>query len=295
MELRKSERRQAKIKMALQGSAGSGKTMSSLLLAKGLTADKLSKVAIIDSENGSADLYAHIGNYNVLRMAPPFTPEKYIEAIDICLDAKMEVIILDSISQVWDELIDFHSKLPGNTFTNWNKVTPRQKAFINKILQADAHIIATMRTKQDYVLQQKNGKFIPEKVGLKAVQRDGVDYEFTLVFNIDIKNFASASKDRTNLFSGKPEFKINASTGKKILDWCNDGISIDNIKQEISQCTTVEGLRHLYTKYNSLKSQIEPLILQRKAEIESISNQVIAKQNIVQPTKSNQNGISSQS
>lgn len=127
MQLRQSERKQAKIKMALQGSAGSGKTYSSLLLAKGIVNGDYSKVAIIDTENGSADLYAHFGNYNVLSLAPPFTPEIYIKAIEMCENAGMEVIILDSISHCWDELLDFHSKLVGNSFTNWNKVTPRQK------------------------------------------------------------------------------------------------------------------------------------------------------------------------
>jgi hypothetical protein len=293
MQLRKSARKQAKIKMALQGSAGSGKTMSSLLLAKGLTNNDLSKVAIIDSENGSADLYAHLGEYNVVRITPPFTPEKYIEAIDICLDAKMEVIILDSISQVWDELIDFHSKLPGNSFTNWNKVTPRQKAFINKILQADAHIIATMRTKQDYVLNQKNGKYIPEKVGLKAVQRDGVDYEFTLVFEIDIKHFAIASKDRTGLFNNSPDFKISEATGRLILDWCQQGLSIKNAKKEIAECTTVEGLRHLYQKYSALKKELNDIILNRKQEIETVKSMVVERKEIIHNNKTPENGINS--
>src|SRR5690554_175790 len=113
MQLRQTERKQAKIKMALQGSSGSGKSLSSLLLAKGLANEELSKVAIIDTENGSADLYAHIGDYNVIALQPPFTPEKYIEAIELCENAGMEVIILDSISQVWVELLDFHSKLTG--------------------------------------------------------------------------------------------------------------------------------------------------------------------------------------
>lgn len=232
MELRKTERKQAKIKMALQGSAGSGKTYSSLLLAKGIVNGDYSKVAIIDTENGSADLYAHLGNYNVLSLLPPFTPEIYIEAIEVCENAGMEVIILDSISHCWDELLDFHSKLTGNSFTNWNKVTPRQKAFVDKILQAKAHIIATMRTKQDYVLNQKDGKYIPEKVGLKSVQRDGLDYEFTLVFDIDIKHFAVASKDRTGLFMWKSEFTISENTGKDILKWCNEGVykEVDNYK-----------------------------------------------------------------
>lgn len=144
--------------MALQGSSGSGKTYSNLLLAQGLTNGDFSKVAIIDTENGSADLYAHLGSYNVLSLTPPFTPEKYIEAIEVCEKSTMEVIIIDSISHAWDELLDFHSRLTGNSFTNWAKVTPRQKAFTNKILQCNANVIATMRTKQDYVLNQKDGK-----------------------------------------------------------------------------------------------------------------------------------------
>ncbi len=223
MKLRKSERKQAKMKMALQGAAGSGKTYSSLLLAKGLCNGDLSKVAVIDTENGSADLYSHLGEYNVLPLEAPYTPENYITALDLCEKSGMQVIIIDSISHEWDELIDFHSKLPGNSFTNWNKVTPRQKAFIDRILNVHAHVIATMRTKQDYVLNQKDGKFIPEKVGLKSVQRDGVEYEFTLVFDIDVKHFTVASKDRTGLFSGRPDFKITEATGKEILNWCNEG------------------------------------------------------------------------
>lgn len=246
MQLRQSQRQKAKIKMALQGSSGSGKTYSSLLLAKGITGGNLSKVAIIDTENGSADLYAHLGNYNVLPLAPPFTPENYIKAIDICINAGMEVIILDSISHEWDELLDFHSKLAGNTFTNWAKVTPRQKAFVDKILQANAHIIATMRTKQDYVLNDKDGKKIPEKVGLKSVQRDGMDYEFTLVFDVDIKHFATASKDRTGLFEGRPDFIISEKTGREILDWCNAG--------------TLEEPRKINDKVNSPKKNDLPKI-----------------------------------
>lgn len=284
MQLRTSERKRAKIKMALQGSAGSGKTYSSLLLAKGLTNGDFSKVAIIDTENGSADLYAHLGQYNVLSLTPPFTPEKYCEAIDVCIDSGMNVIILDSISQVWDELLDFHSKLPGNSFTNWNKVTPRQKAFVDKILQSDAHIIATMRTKQDYVLNQKDGKYIPEKVGLKAVQRDGVDYEFTLVFDIDAKHFATASKDRTNLFSGKPEFTINSATGKKILDWCNNGQTVDDVKAQIKSCKDLEQLRLLYKQHYNIKDLEEDFRLQKET--------IQSKKQLLNPQNISSNGIS---
>lgn len=268
MQLRKSERKSAKIKMALQAPSGAGKTMSALLLAKGLTGDKLAKVAIVDTENGSADLYAHLGQYNVLSLKPPYSPEKYIEAIDTCLEAGMEVIIIDSISHCWDFLLEFHSSLPGNSFTNWQKINPRQKAFVDKMMQSDAHIIATMRTKQDYVLNNRDGKFVPEKVGLKAVQRDGVDYEFTLVFDINIKHFAQASKDRTGLFIDKPEFVINAATGKKIKEWCNSGTNLDDVRKEIISCSTIEQLRALYQKYPEWHHFLDEDFLKQKKAIQ---------------------------
>lgn len=281
MQLRQSERKRAKIKMALQGPSGGGKTMSSLLLAKGLTNNNFTKVAVIDTENGSADLYANLGNYNVLPLQPPFTPEKYIEAIKVCEKAGMEVIIIDSISHSWDELLDFHSKLTGNSFTNWAKVTPRQKAFIDKILQSKAHIIVTMRTKQDYVLNQKDGKFIPEKVGLKAVQRDGLDYEFTLVFDVDIKHFAVSSKDRTGLFMGKPEFIINSATGKRILEWCNQGalpgatnnkLSEEELYHKIQSCRSTLELSELYKQYPEFQKDLNHAFSNKRNYLMQLTN-----------------------
>ena len=293
MKLRISERKQAKIKIALQGSAGSGKTMSALLLAKGLTDGNFNKVAIIDTEHGSADLYAHLGDYNVITMESPFSPEKYIEAISICESAGINVIIIDSISHCWDYLLDVHSNMSGNSFTNWGKITPRQNAFVNKILQSNAHIIATMRVKQDYVLNQKNGKFVPEKVGLKAIQRNDLDYEFTIVFDIDIAHQAKVSKDRANLFSSKPEFIINASTGKKILNWCNqsDSTKKNDITLEIDSCETIEQLRYVFSKYPELQEKIKPQILKRRQELENIQAQVIPNNEIIKQSKNQDNGI----
>lgn len=248
MDLRVSSKRQAKIRLALQGCAGSGKTYSALLIANGMTND-WSKIAVIDSENGSADLYAHMGSYNVLNLNANFSPENYITAIEICEKAGMEVIIIDSISHAWDFLLDAHANMVGNSFTNWGKITPRQNAFIQKILQSKSHIIATMRTKQDYILSEKNGKMVPEKVGLKSQQRDGVDYEFTLVFDLDIKHHAVASKDRTGLFMGKPEFVIDESTGKRILEWCNNGMNVEDVRHLIQAAASLEELTAVYHKF----------------------------------------------
>ena len=219
MQLRQSMRRAAKMRLALAGTSGSGKTYSSLLIAYGMTGD-WSKIAVIDSENCSADLYAHLGGYQVLTLEN-YAPETYIEAIGICEQAGAEVIIIDSISHCWDYLLDFHANLQGNSFANWAKVTPRQNAFIQRILNSSCHVICTMRSKQEYVLNERNGKMIPEKVGLKAVQRDNVDYEFTIVFDVNMKHYALASKDRTELFAGKPEFPLTEQVGMQILGWCN--------------------------------------------------------------------------
>lgn len=271
MQLRQSERKQAKIKLAIQGCAGSGKTYSSLLLAYGIT-NNWSKIAVIDSENGSADLYAHLGAYNVLNLNNNYSPENYIEAIAICEKADIEVIIIDSLSQSWDFLLQCHTEMIGNSFTNWGKITPRQNAFIQRILQSNCHAICTMRTKQDYVLSEKNGKIVPEKVGLKAIMREGVDYEFTIVFDIDMKHIANASKDRTGLFMGKPEFTISSVTGKRILDWCNSGVSIESVKNDISKAKTIEELNSIYHQHPEWYPLLTTDFLNKKAALLDAGN-----------------------
>ncbi len=240
MQLRQSMRRAAKMRLALEGASGSGKSYSSLLIAYGMTGD-WSKIAVIDSENCSADLYAHLGNYQVL-ILEDYAPETYIQAIELCEQAGVEVIIIDSISHCWDYLLDFHANLQGNSFANWAKVTPRQNAFIQRILNSSCHVICTMRSKQDYVLSDKNGKIVPEKVGLKAVQRDNVDYEFTAVLDIGMNHRATTSKDRTGLFTGHPEFLITPAVGQTILKWCNYTQAVQQNVQPLNAQSHVSSL-----------------------------------------------------
>lgn len=274
MELKKTERKKAKIKMALQGPSGSGKTMSALLLAQGLTKGDLSKVAVIDTESGSSNLYAHLGGYSVLSLDNPHSPERYIQAIDVCLNAGIEVIIIDSTSHCWDFLIDYHASLPGNSFTNWSKITPMQKSFVNKILSCNAHVIATMRVKQDYVLSDRNGKMVPEKVGLKAIQRDEISYEFTIVFDIDSKHYAVSSKDRTLLFEGKPQFIINTNTGKKILDWCNSTMTKGELQIKITECNNVLELADLFNENLDLAKTIEQDFIAKRDLLKSLTSNI---------------------
>jgi hypothetical protein len=282
MDLRKAERKQAKIKMGLQGPSGSGKTYSALLIGYGLSND-WSKIAVIDTENHSADLYAHLGNYKVLNLAKPFTPELYIEAMEVCEKAGMEVIIVDSVSAEWEGqggILEIHGNMTGNSFTNWNKLTPRHNAFVQKMLQSPCHLIATIRSKQDYVLSEKNGKYVPEKVGLKGITREGLDYEFTVVLDLDIKHNATASKDRTGMFMDKPSYIITEKTGQRIMEWCKAGVDINDLITIINQAQTVEELREIYKSNPLHQKEIEALCRERKGEIEN----PIAE-NVVEPKK----------
>ena len=271
MELRKAHRKQAKIKLALQGSSGTGKTYSALLLASGMAA--WPQIAVIDTENHSADLYAHLGEYNVLQLSKPFSPERYIAAIETCEQAGMEVIIIDSITHEWEGsggILDIHGNLPGNSFANWAKMTPRHNAFVQKLLESPCHIICTIRTKTDYILAEKNGKMVPEKVGLKGITRDGMDYEFTVVFDLDLKHNAIASKDRTGLFMDRPEKVISREHGIRILQWCNQGTdpSLEEIIMQVNSATTVDQLRTLYREHPQYRVQIERLAVARKEHLQ---------------------------
>ena len=225
IELKKATRKQVKLRMGIAGVSGGGKTYSALLLAYGITND-WEKIAVIDTENGSASLYSHLGEFNTIELTAPYSPERYIEAIKACEDAGMEAIVIDSITHEWDGkggCLEIVEKL-GGKYQDWGKVTPRHQAFIDAILQSTCHVITTVRKKQDYEMSKdSNGKIKVEKAGLKEITREGFEYELTLSFNVDINHFATASKDRTGLFMDQPSFQITEETGKKILEWCNSG------------------------------------------------------------------------
>lgn len=265
MELKKATRKQVKLRLGLSAVSGGGKTMSALLLAYGMTQD-WSKIAVIDTENGSASLYSHLGDFNTIDLTAPFSPERYIEAINTCENAGMEVIILDSITHEWDGkggIIDISNSMTGNSFTNWAKITPRHDAFINALLQSKCHIISCVRRKQDYEMTKgSDGKLKVEKAGLKEITREGFEYELTLNFNLEINHHATASKDRTNLFMDEPGFIITSETGKRLIDWCNDGEPEPTIEEkliiaisEVENAIDKQGLTDLWNKHKQLRTE----------------------------------------
>jgi len=298
MQLQQTQRHNVKLRLGISGASGFGKTYSALQLAHGMTQD-WSKIAVIDTENSSASLYSDLGNFNVLNLSKPFSPERYIEAIEICEKSRMEAIIIDSITHEWQGdggCLQIHDQL-GGRFQDWAKVKPRHQKFIDRILQSKCHIITTTRRKTDYSLDiSSNGKSKVVKHGTKEITSEGFEYELSVNFELINENhMCKVSKDRTNLFSGKPEFIITSEVGKTLKAWCNEGVSLDDVKKEINATTTLEGLRHLYQKYNSLKQQIHPLIIARKSEIENTAQMIDDNKQIINPNTIQNNGIDSSS
>lgn len=277
--LRKATRKKAKIRLGLSAVSGGGKTYSALLVAKGICGD-WSKIAIIDSENSSADLYAHLGDYNVLPLTAPFTPERYIDAIKTCEKAGMEVIIVDSITHEWDGkggCLEIVESL-GGKYQDWAKVTPRHQAFIDSITQSLCHVITTVRRKQDYEMTKDNtGKVKVEKSGLREVTREGFEYELTINLELDIRHHATASKDRTGLFMGKPSFVPDEKTGELIAQWCEQGEdAFDVLKpgsewyERVQLCSSQKQLVELYNRNKGdvdSNPLLQQLISNRRNEI----------------------------
>jgi hypothetical protein len=232
----KAERKQVKAKIALTGPSGSGKTMSALLIAAGIG----KRIAVVDTENKSASLYAGMTTgpltgieFDVLEIEPPYTIARYLEAIEAAERAKYDVLVIDSISHAWageggllDKKAALDERPNSNSYTNWAKITPEHERFRARLLQADVHLICTMRSKQDYVLEvNERGKSAPKKVGLAPIQRDGMEYEFMLVLDLGMDHSAIASKDRTSLFDGTVE-KPTRKTGERLMAWLNGGKAV---------------------------------------------------------------------
>jgi hypothetical protein len=221
IKFEKAKREKIWAKILLAGPSGSGKSYTALRLATGI-ANKMEKpIAAIDTENGRIRYYANEFEFSDLQLSSPFTPESYIEAIDVAIDNGFGVIIIDSITHEWDYCLEIHNKMPGNSYTNWAKITPRHDAFMEKILQSQIHVICTVRGKDEYVMEEKNGKQVPKKVGLGYKQRGDTEYNYSVTFNIDQQSHvADAVKDNTHIFEGKYDM-LTEKHGEMIYDWAN--------------------------------------------------------------------------
>jgi len=274
--IKKASKQAKKLRILLSASSGSGKTYSGLLLANGIVGD-WSKVCVIDTERDSASIYSDFGEFNTISLDAPYTPERYIQAITAAEEAGMEVIIIDSITHEWNGsggCLDLHNKL-GGKFQDWGIITPRHNAFIDKMLRSPSHIIATVRRKEEYALSQgSNGRMQVEKLGLGDVQRDGINYEFDIVFEITNNNhYSRATKDRTRLFIDSDDALITTETGKRLKDWASNGRSeLDDVMDLIRNCKSIEELKDIHENYPSVHSNVDYQAAKNKKKDEFLNN-----------------------
>jgi hypothetical protein len=227
-EIRPAAKERAKLRLGIAGPAGSGKSYTALSIAAQLGG----RIGVIDTEHRSAHLYADLipGGFDVLELPPPFSPDNYVAAIHAFEMADVSTIIIDSLSHAWageGGALDMQGKIAdktGNTWAAWRTVTPRHNALVEAMLQSPCHIIATMRSKMDYVQDSDGGKGKVRKVGLAPVMRDGIEYEFTIFMEMDQGHNGFVGKDRTRLFDNQILEKPGADMGRRLLEWLNSGV-----------------------------------------------------------------------
>lgn len=287
MQIRKAERKKAKLRLGISGSSGSGKTWSALEIAQGMGG----KIGMIDTEAGRGELYGNDFAYDIIRLDAPYSPERYIEAIKNFERAGYDVLIIDSLSHAWvgdGGVLSIVDRAGSKSFTEgWRVATPKQNALIDAIITSKLHIITTFRVKTEYVVElDARGKSAPRKVGLAPIQRDGLEYEFTLFMNMNQDHIAHISKDNTKLFD-QQYIQPSQEMGKKLMNWLNTGIDLreqfieverERIIAEFNATETLEQLKQCYVMYHSQYASLFPIEFelinqakeQRKAELQAL-------------------------
>jgi len=236
MQFEKATKKKSKLRLAIDGPSGSGKTYTALVAAKTIGG----KIAVIDTERGSASLYSDKFSFDVLELHT-FSPSLYIEAIETAEKAGYDVIIIDSLSHAWEgeggalDMVDQAAKRSqsNNTYTAWKDVTPLQRKLVDAMLQSPAHIIATMRSKTEYILETNDkGRQVPKKIGMAPIQRQGMEYEFTLVCDMDLDHNTIVSKSRCELLADKVVNKPDHKFFDTLVKWLNEGESKPEPKPE---------------------------------------------------------------
>jgi nucleoside-triphosphatase THEP1 len=225
MSFKKATKFQSKLRLALFGPSGSGKTYTALRIASGMGG----KIAVIDTEHGSASKYSGKFNFDVCDLSKK-TIESYAAAIRDAAAGQYDVLIIDSLSHAWLELLEEVNKLSetkykGNSWGAWATGTPRQRDFIEAILDYPGHIIATMRVKTEWVIETNDkGRNCPKKIGLSPEQGKGIEYEFDILAEINDDHFCKITKDRTGKFQDKSIEKPGEEFGKELIEWLKDGV-----------------------------------------------------------------------
>lgn len=249
----RAQKKKSKLRLSISGLPGSGKTWSALEIATGMGG----RIALIDTEAGRANLYGDNFVYDAFEISAPFSPDKYIQGIKGAEREGYDILIIDSLSHAWSGdggVLSIAEREGGQFQTGWKKATPQHNALVEAIVQSKMHIISTMRSKVNYVVElNEKGKHAPRKVGLAPIQREGLEYEMTICMEIN-ETIAYVSKDNTQLFN-QQHIKPSKLMGEELIQWLNFGISpedefkekiIPKILNDISQTRELDSLRNLF-------------------------------------------------
>lgn len=270
-----AQRQKEKAIVGFIGPSGSGKTAGALLVAYGMMREAYpkasdeeiwSKIGVVDTEHRRAKLYANlqfdeilIGSFKHIDFTPPYTTERYQMAVEAIKNAGAEVVVIDSLSHNWQGeggIVETHGSMSGNSFQNWGKLAPETTKLIKTLTQNDVHILATLRTKTEYVVEaDNNGKMAPRKVGTKPVQKDEMEYEFMLNFTISIDHMAETSKDNTRMFEGS-SIKLNPDVGRKLYKWLELGIDV-KAEEKIERIGLITHIKTLIEDNEEAAQMIE--------------------------------------
>lgn len=297
-----AKREKLKSLIGLIGPSGSGKSLSALLIAYGMAKEKYpnvneaelwKKIGTVDTEHKRLLNYVgqkfnniEIMGFHHVELKAPFNTDRYIAAITSLLNIGCEFVIIDGLSQQWQGsggVIETHAKMAGNSFQNWGKLNPETTKLVALLTSYTVNVIATMRVKTEYVVENIDGKSVPRKIGLKPIQKDDLEYEFDTVFNLDMEHRANISKDITNLFGD--ELIITEDIGSIIFRYLELGIDVkleqqlEIEKNEEIRIEAINQLKILANENETVKKLIVDCEFKAQKELDDFEMNLIVRVN----------------
>jgi energy-coupling factor transporter ATP-binding protein EcfA2 len=280
----KATKKQSKLRLAIFGPAGSGKTKSALRIANGIVSKEGGRIAFIDTEYKTASKYADELDFDVVDLTNETPIQNFIDTVNEASKSKdYSVLIIDSMSHAWESMLDTieqvaKARYNGNTFAAWKDKAggKLQQDFINSILKSNCHIIACFRTKTEWVIEtNEKGKMTPKRIGTGVKQRDGIEYEFDIIMEGNIEHYFSITKDRTGKFQDEALLKPDEEFGIKLYEWCNTGINEVELKEkakevaisEMANCKTLDKVKNCWSKWKAFQTDADFIQLKEEMKI----------------------------